>query len=109
MATATRPRRARKVYENSDYLAFARRMMRALGRRVAEGDRDDLAQLVDFVQEMEAVKVETVRALMAGGATWGQIADAHGTSVQNVRKMYARHGIVSTHGPGARPAAERWS
>jgi hypothetical protein len=106
MATATR---VRKTVENSDYLAFARRMVQALGRRVADGDRDDLAELIRFTQEIDAIKVETVRQLMKNGATWGQIAEAHGTSTQNVRKMYARHGITSIHGPGARPAAERWS
>lgn len=41
----TPDRRERRTVENTDYAAFARRVIRAHGRRVADGDVDALPAL----------------------------------------------------------------
>lgn len=53
-AASTRPRRRRRSgVENTDYAAFAARVIRAHARRVADGDVDALADLLRLAVEVD--------------------------------------------------------
>ncbi len=45
-------RRTRPVVENHDYAAFAHRVIRAQGRRIAAGDIEELAYLFGLQREL---------------------------------------------------------
>ena len=50
-ANLTRNRRSRHV-ENDEYGAFARRVLRAYGRRIASGDIDAITELNSLFEEV---------------------------------------------------------
>ena len=68
--TARRPRRP---VENDRYAAFARRILRAHGRRIAAGDVDALADMADLVNELDAVLALAVAGLRERGYSWAEI------------------------------------
>ena len=83
--------RRRREVETDQYAAFARRIMRAFGRRVANGDPLDLAELVAIRDEMDQVIVQAVRGMReTHGYSWAEIARDLGTSRQNAQKVYGR-------------------
>ena len=51
---AARARRRRQEVENTDYAAFAGRVIRAHGRRIADGDVEGLAELLALAAELDA-------------------------------------------------------
>jgi hypothetical protein len=53
--------------ENPDYAAFATRIIRAHGRRIAEGDVEPLADLLDLADELDAATRHAVHGLRAFG------------------------------------------
>ena len=55
----TRKRR-RRVVENYDYVAFLRRAIRALGRRIAAGDIDSLADAAYLSAQLDATIKEAI-------------------------------------------------
>jgi hypothetical protein len=76
--------------ENSDFDAFARRILRAYGRRVASGDVEALRSLTNLTRELDA----TVRLAVAGlrqaphSYSWAEIADRLGTSRQAAQMRF---------------------
>lgn len=92
-ATPTKPRvkkRRRDDVENPDYAAFARRIIRAHGRRVAGGDVEGLADLVTLREELDAATQTAVDGLREVGFSWGEIASRLGTSRQAVQQRWGR-------------------
>jgi hypothetical protein len=69
--TSDRPRR---VVENDEYAAFLRRAVRAHGRRVAAGDVEALAALLDLAAEIDTAACSAVAGLRATGYSWAEIA-----------------------------------
>lgn len=66
-----------------------RRMMRAYLARVADGDPDDLAGLVAFIDETEESLAATVRAMRkAYGWSWAEIGAALGVSRQAAQQRF---------------------
>ncbi len=54
---ALTPKRRNPVTENPEYAAFARRILRAYGRRVATGDVESLSHLIDLADDVnEAIQ-----------------------------------------------------
>ena len=84
----TVPRRSRPVVENDDYAAFARRVIRAHGRRIAAGDPDALAALVALAAEIDAATDEGVRGLRAAGYSWAEIARRLGVTRQAAQQRW---------------------
>lgn len=72
-ATLTRARRRNEV-ENDEFGAFARRVVRAYGRRVARGDVEALRDLLALSQEIELATTNAVEGLREFGYSWGEIA-----------------------------------
>lgn len=71
--SVTRERR-RDVVENDEFGAFARRVVRAYGRRVARGDVEALRDLLALSQEIERATTNAVEGLRDFGYSWSEIA-----------------------------------
>jgi hypothetical protein len=91
-AALTVSRRTRRVVENDEYAAFARRIIRAHGRRVAAGDPDALVALLALAQEVSDATGEAVRGLRATGFSWEDIATRLGVSRQAVQQRWGGEG-----------------
>jgi DNA-directed RNA polymerase specialized sigma24 family protein len=78
-----------RVKDNSEYAAFARRMVRAYARRVAAGDVEALPALVALADELERATETAVRGLHAFGYSWTEIADRLGVTRQAARQRWA--------------------
>jgi hypothetical protein len=85
-----RSRRRRSEVENPDYAAFARRIIRAHGRRVAGGDVEGLAELVDLAADVDAATQAAVDGLREFGYSWGEIASRLGTSRQAAQQRWGK-------------------
>lgn len=86
----TKPRkRAKRTYETTDYAAFIRRAIRAHGRRVADADVEDLAELLQLREELDAAIALAVTGQTENlGRSWADIARATGTSRQAAFKRW---------------------
>jgi hypothetical protein len=83
------PRRRPKERENSDYAEMNRRLLRAHGRRVADGDPDDLAELLALVPLLD----EIIRDAIVGqrerhGFSWTDIGRAAGMTRQGAQQRW---------------------
>ena len=59
------PNRAGRVVENDEYAAFARRVLRAYARRVADGDVEALTLMLGLAAEIDAAISQAVTGLRA--------------------------------------------
>jgi hypothetical protein len=89
-ARGRRSRRPRGEVENPDYAAFAARIIRAHGRRIADGDIDSLPDLVRLGAELDAATQHAVDGLRAFGYSWGDIAGRLGTTRQAAQQRWGR-------------------
>ena len=85
---ALRSKRGKRVVENPDYVSFARRILRAYGRRVADGDIEALRALTLFPSDVETVTRQAVRGLREFGYSWSEIAARLGVSRQAAQMRY---------------------
>ena len=86
-----RPKKRHKDdVENPDYAAFARRIIRAHGRRIAEGDVEGLAELLSLRDELDVATQTAVDGLRTFGYSWGEIASRLGTTRQAARQRWGR-------------------
>ena len=82
----TRPRR---VVETSEYAAFGRRMLSAWSRRVADGDPDDLTEMLTMSRALDALLREAVRGQRSRhGTSWASIGQAAGTTRQAAQQRW---------------------
>jgi hypothetical protein len=87
-AKGRRSRRSRGEVENADYAAFATRIIRAHGRRIADGDIDSLPDLLRLAAELDTATQHAVNGLRAFGYSWGEIAGRLGTSRQAAQQRW---------------------
>jgi hypothetical protein len=64
---ALTPRRRRRVTENDEYAAFARRVLHAWARRVAAGDIDAITDMAAAARELDDAMREAVTGLRGKG------------------------------------------
>lgn len=83
----SKPKRTKTTDE---YAAFARRMIRAYGRRVADGDVEALPALVALVDELEAAAQTAVDGLRGYGYSWTEIAARLGVTRQAARQRWMK-------------------
>ena len=83
----TRKRR-RKHTENDEYGAFARRVLRAYGRRIAQGDIDALAELKELAEEVEGALGGAVIGLRLLGYSWAEIGSRLGVTRQTAHERW---------------------
>ena len=77
------------MVENSEYVKFARRIMRALAKR-AGADVDTLPELRAIQEDLEAMMASSVAACRAEGYSWGEIAQRLGTTRQAAQQRYGK-------------------
>ena len=76
--------------ENDEFGAFARRVIRAYGRREGEGDVEAMAALIKLHNELGEVIATAASDLHARGFAWSEIAARTGTSLQAVHQRVLR-------------------
>lgn len=87
----TRTSRQRTEYETEVYTAMLRRMVKGLGRRVAEGNPDDLAGAVELARLLDETIGEAARRMVdEQGLTWQQLGDALGMTRQGAYQRFGR-------------------
>lgn len=79
---------ARRTVEALDYVAFARRIIRAAGSHVADSDEFELAELVSLRDDLESAIRHAVTGQRAVGRSWAYIGDALGITRQSAQARY---------------------
>ena len=88
-ATLTPNRRARSV-ENDEYAAFARRVLRAYARRVADGDVEALTLMLGLSAEIDTAISQAVSGLREFGYSWAEIGSRLGITRQAAWQRWGR-------------------
>lgn len=76
--------------ETTEYMAMLRRMIRAGGRRAANGDEPELAALIELAGVLDEAIAEAVAGQRALGRSWADIAMATGKSRQAAHERWGR-------------------
>ena len=88
---APRRKRDRRQVENTEFDAFARRIVRAYARRVASGDVEALVALRQLSSTVEDAIREAVQGLRQFGYSWADIAARLGVSRQAAQMRWGAH------------------
>ena len=86
-AGLTSKRRRRQV-ENDEYGVFVRRVLRAYGRRVGDGDVEALALMADLAEEIDTAIAEAVKGLRTYGYSWAEIGARLGITRQAAQQRW---------------------
>jgi hypothetical protein len=86
--TSVPRQRRRDVVENDEFAAFARRIIRAHGRRVATGDVEALRDLVALSTVIDEAIGQAVIGLRAFGYSWAEIGARLGISRQAAQQRW---------------------
>ncbi|RZU73470.1 hypothetical protein EV384_1875 [Micromonospora kangleipakensis] len=78
----------RTVVENDEFAAFARRIIRAHGRRVATGDVEALRDLVALSTNLDDAIGDAVIGLRAFGYSWAEIGQRLGITRQAAQQRW---------------------
>ncbi|TDC43623.1 hypothetical protein [Micromonospora sp. KC213] len=78
----------REVVENDEFAAFARRIIRAHGRRVATGDVEALRDLTALSADLDQAISEAVIGLRAFDYSWAEIGSRLGISRQAAQQRW---------------------
>jgi hypothetical protein len=93
--------RKRGVAETPEYVAFARRAIRGLGKRLDAADPETFREVVGLVEEFEEILGEAMDAYVAKDRhlapqqrtnTWTAIGAALGVSRQQAEQRWSRRG-----------------
>lgn len=80
---------SRGTVETLDYVAFAKRVIRGAGKRVAQGYGRELAELLSLRDEVESAIATAVGGMREQGHSWQYIADGLGITRQSAHQRYA--------------------
>ena len=86
--TPLTPNRAGRVTENDEYAAFARRILRAYARRVADGDVEALTLMTGLAAEIDTAISQAVTGLRAFGYSWAEIGSRLGITRQAAQQRW---------------------
>ncbi len=84
------PNHAGRVVENDEYAAFARRVLRAYARRVADGDVEALTLMTDLADEIDTAISQAVKGLRGFGYSWAEIGSRLGVTRQAAQQRWGR-------------------
>lgn len=85
------PQRPSRSVENTDYVKFARRVLRGLARRVADGDVEALPEMVELHTELNSMIHHSVHALRdTYDYSWAEIADRVGITRQAAQQRWGK-------------------
>jgi hypothetical protein len=82
------PNRARRVVENDEYVAFARRVLRAYTRRVADSDVEALTLMLGLSAEIDSAISQAVKGLREFGYSWAEIGSRLGITRQAAQQRW---------------------
>src|SRR5579859_3745510 len=92
--TLVKPRltanRSRRVAQNDDYGAFARRILAAYARRVASGDVEALAQMTALAADLDPAIGPAVTGLRGLGYSWAEIGLRLGVTRQAAQQRWGQ-------------------
>lgn len=88
--TPARRSRVRRHTENTDYAAFVTRVLRAHGKRVADGDVPALSELVSLSVELDAAITTGITGLRRHGHSWADIATGLGVTRQAAQQKWGK-------------------
>jgi hypothetical protein len=107
--TTRTPRRRRRAVDTVEYLAFVRRIHRALSRRVGDdADLEALAELVALIDDLEGHVIDAVARLRhdpVWPASWADIGRAFGIDRRTAHERYSKVG--GRRRPGGQPGEWR--
>ena len=86
--TTLTAKRHGRVRENDEYAAFARRVLRAYARRVADGDVEALTLMTDLADEIDTAIAQAVTGLRAFGYSWAEIGSRLGVTRQAAQQRW---------------------
>jgi hypothetical protein len=87
----TRRKRDKQVVENPQFDAFARRIVRAYARRVANGDIEALSALRHLSTTVDTATRDAIQGLRAFGYSWSDIAARLGVTRQAAQMRWGNH------------------
>lgn len=79
---------SRRTVETPSYIEFARRVIRAAGRRVANADEVELRMLLGLHSDLDNAVAEAVNGLRQRGVSWAYIASAFGITRQAAQQRW---------------------
>lgn len=92
---SSRAKRPRREYETPDVGAALTRQLRALGRRLAAGDPEDLRVIRILQEELAQAERLGVTGLRAQGHSDRDLAEPLGISRQAIQKRFPREETAS--------------
>ncbi len=75
--------------DHSEYIAFMRRGLRALARRVGDADPEDLAEMLTLRDELDVAIATAVQGVRRSGFSWSDIGRATGMTRQSAHGRWA--------------------
>ena len=87
---ALTPNRAGRAVQNDEYAAFARRVLRAYARRVADGDVEALTLMLGLSAEIDTAISQAVTGLRGFGYSWAEIGSRLGITRQAAQQRWGR-------------------
>jgi len=82
------------MVETAEWLKMLSRMIRAAGRRVAEADEHELAELVRLRNEFDKAIQAAIAGQRLSGRSWAHIGNALGLTRQGA---FQRYGNMDQH------------
>jgi hypothetical protein len=82
------PKRHRRAVENDEYAAFARRVIRAYARRIADGDIEALTTMTTLATDVDQAITDAVTGLREYGYSWAEIARPLGVTRQAAQQRW---------------------
>jgi hypothetical protein len=82
------PNRTGRVVENDEYAAFARRILRAYARRIADGDVEALTLMLGLAAEIDDAISQAVKGLRKSGYSWAEIGARLGITRQAAQQRW---------------------
>lgn len=78
----------RRDVETTSFLQAARRFIRAAGRRVADADEIELADLLSLYPVLDEAVGTAIQGMRSRGCSWAYIAKATGTTRQGAQQRW---------------------
>lgn len=87
-AAARRGRRRRREVESEEFIAFCRRIVRAMGRRAVVADPEDFAMLAGLADDLNKVVADAAAGLYDAGYSWAEIGASLNITRQAARQRW---------------------
>jgi hypothetical protein len=88
--TSLTSNQTRRLIENDQYAAFARRVLRAYARRIADGDVEALIAMTGLAEEIDTAISQAVTGLRAFGYSWAEIGARLGITRQAAQQRWGQ-------------------